>query len=182
MTPAIIDGKYHLSYARIHETVRGMAEQIRASGFAPDIIVAIGSGGFIPARILRTFIEKPILTVGIAYYDADNRPTTTPRTIQWIDEVEQKLAGKRVLLVDEVDDSRSTLAYCLRELLRHGPAEIAVAVLHNKRKSKRDSLPVEVTRYFCGEEVEDGWICYPWDAKDIDEHERMAAGVPPRGW
>jgi hypoxanthine phosphoribosyltransferase len=26
-----------------------------------DIHVAIGSGGFIPARMLRTFINKPIL-------------------------------------------------------------------------------------------------------------------------
>jgi hypoxanthine phosphoribosyltransferase len=97
-----------------------------------------------------------------------------PRTIQWIDEVEKKLTGRRVLLVDEVDDSRSTLAYCLRELLRHHPAEIAVAVLHNKRKPKRDSLPAEVRRYFCGEEVDNGWICYPWDAEDIDRHEALA--------
>lgn len=175
MTPAIIDGKYHLSYARIHETVRGMAAEIRRSGFAPDLIVAIGSGGFIPARILRTFLEKPILTVGIAYYDADNRPTTTPRTIQWIDEVEQKLKGRRILLVDEVDDSRVTLEYCLRELLRHHPAEIAVAVLHNKNKEKRGSIPAEIHRYWAGEELEDRWICYPWDAKDIAAHERLAA-------
>ena len=174
MTPAIIDGKYHLSYERIHETVRAMADEIRASGFTPDLIVAIGSGGFIPARILRTFLERPILTVGIAYYDAENRPSKIPRTIQWIDEVEQKLAGRRVLLVDEVDDSRSTLAYCLRELLRHRPAEVAVAVLHNKRKPKRDALPSEVRRYFCGEEVDNGWICYPWDAEDIDGHEALA--------
>jgi hypoxanthine phosphoribosyltransferase len=177
MTPAIIDGKYFLSYARIHETVRGMADVIRASGFTPDVIVAIGSGGFIPARILRTFIEKPILTVGIAYYDADNRPTTTPRTIQWIDEVEQKLRGRRILLVDEVDDSRVTLEYCLRELLRHEPAEIAVAVLHNKRKEKRGSIPAEIRRYWAGEELEDRWICYPWDARDIEHHEALSRGA-----
>jgi hypoxanthine phosphoribosyltransferase len=31
--------------------------------------VAIGGGGFIPARILRTFIKIPILAVGIKLYD-----------------------------------------------------------------------------------------------------------------
>ena len=56
-----------------------------------------GSGGFIPDRILRTFLEKPILTVSIAYCDAENRPSKTPRTIQWIDEVEKKLHGRRIL-------------------------------------------------------------------------------------
>lgn len=40
--------------------------------FDPDLTVfqvAIGGGGFIPARILRTFIKIPILAVGIKLYD-----------------------------------------------------------------------------------------------------------------
>jgi uncharacterized protein len=168
------DSRYYLSYAHIHQTVKKLAEMVRDSGFQADVMVAIGTGGFIPARILKTFLSKPILTVGISYYDADNKPTETPRTIQWIDEVEKKLAGKRVLLVDEVDDSRVTLEYCLRELLRHRPAEIAVAVLHNKIKEKRGTLPEGVRRYFVGEVLEDRWICYPWDAEDIDIHEKIA--------
>ena len=168
------EGKLYLSYRDIHGTVARLAGQILSSGYDPDLTVAIGTGGFIPARILKTFLKKPILTVGIVYYDHNNTPMEQPRTIQWIDEVEKKLTGRRVLLVDEVDDSRSTLAYCLRELLRHRPAEIAVAVLHNKRKPKRDSLPAEVKRYFCGEEVDNGWICYPWDAEDIDRHDALA--------
>lgn len=167
--------KYYLTYNAIHKTIRKVATQIEDSGYDPDVIVAIGTGGFIPARMLRTFIDKPILTVGLSYYDEENKPKETPRKIQWIDEVENKLAGKKVLLVDEVDDSRVTLEYCLRELLRHDPAEMAVAVLHNKRKKKNGSIPEQVSLYFAGEELDDYWICYPWDAEDIDEQERLAA-------
>ncbi len=174
MARSDIDGKYFLSYEHIHQSVRTLADRIRGSGFHPDLIVAIGSGGFIPARILKTFLEVPILTVGISYYGPDNKPATAPRTIQWIDEVEKKLAGRRILLVDEVDDSRVTLEYCLRELLLHAPAEIAVAVLHNKKKEKRGALPPEIKRYFAAEEIDDKWICYPWDARDIAAHERVA--------
>jgi len=175
------DGKYFLSYEHIHTSVRALAERIRESSFRPDVIVAIGSGGFIPARILKTFLPCPILTVGISYYGADNKPAESPRTIQWIDEVEKKLTGKNILLVDEVDDSRVTLEYCLRELLLHAPAQIAVAVLHNKKKQKRGTIPREVSLYFAGEEIKDRWICYPWDAQDIVEHERMArSGIIPR--
>jgi hypoxanthine phosphoribosyltransferase len=181
MTAVGIEGKYFLSYEHIHLSVKALAERIRTSEFVPDIIVAIGSGGFIPARILRTFIPCPILTVGISYYGPDNKPAASPRTIQWIDEVEKKLAGKNVLLVDEVDDSRITLEYCLRELLQHGPSRIAVAVLHNKKKEKKGTIPREVTLYFAGEEIDDKWICYPWDARDIVEHERIArSGVLSR--
>jgi hypoxanthine phosphoribosyltransferase len=166
--------KYFFSYEDIHETVRDLAKRIEASGFSTDIIVAIGSGGFIPARILRTYIKRPILAVGVAYYDADDKPTEEPRTLQWIEEAERKLAGKRILLVDEVDDSRATLEYCIRELLRHKPAEIAVAVLHDKKKEKRGKLPVEVKQYFAGRTLEDRWIIYPWDAEDIAAHLRDA--------
>ena len=175
MAPAEIDGKYFLSYEEIHDTIRTLAHKIVSDGFDPDVIVAIGTGGFIPARILKTFLKKPILTVGISYYGPDNKPAKTPHTIQWIDEVEKKLAGKRVLLVDEVDDSRVTLEYCLRELLRHGAQEIAIAVLHNKEKEKRGRIPEAIRRYYTGQELEDRWICYPWDAEDIVEHSRKAS-------
>jgi uncharacterized protein len=166
--------KYYFSYAQIHTTIKGLSDKLKISGYDPDIIVAIGSGGFIPARMLRTFIHKPILTVGLAYYDQENRPTELPRKVQWIDEVEQKLAGKKVLLVDEVDDSRTTLEYCLKELLSHSPREIAVMVLHNKLKEKRGTLPAEIRLYFAGRDLADKWICYPWDADDIYEHEKIA--------
>ena len=166
--------KQYLTYNTIHKTVKKMAQVIISSGFDPDVIVAIGTGGFIPARILKTFIARPILTVGLSYYDENNQPKEAPEKIQWIDEVETKLKGKRILLVDEVDDSRVTLEYCLRELLRHKPEEMAVAVLHNKNKEKRGVIPDEITHYFAGEVLEDNWICYPWDADNIEEQDRMA--------
>ena len=166
--------KLYLPYNTIHNTVKKLAREVVDSGYDPDLMVAIGTGGFIPARILKTFINRPILTVGIKYYDDNNIPMDAPRKIQWIDEVEKKLEGKKVLLIDEVDDSRVTLEYCLRELLRHKPSEIAVAVLHNKKKEKRGTIPDEVSQYFCGEHHEDRWIVYPWDAEDIEAHDAAA--------
>ena len=162
--------KIYLTYNMIHKTIKKLAEEIQSSGYDPDLIVAIGTGGFIPARIIKTFINRPIMTVGLSLYDKNNKPKAAPEKIQWIDEVEKKLRGKKVLLVDEVDDSRTTLEYCLRELLSDAPSEIAVAVLHNKLKEKRGVIPEEITRYYVGEDLEDKWICYPWDALDIDAH------------
>ena len=170
--------KLYFTYNQIHECVRSLAGRIKSSGFRPDVMVAIGSGGFIPARILKTYLDVPILTVGISYYGIDNVPTEKPQTIQWIDEVEKKLAGRRILLVDEVDDTRVTLEYTLQELHRHNPREIAVMVLHNKTKAKRGQFPGWVHHVFEGENLDDHWIVYPWDATDIAEHERLAAAMP----
>ena len=149
--------KRYFSYNEIHRTVADLAKEILASGFDPDVTVAIGTGGFIPARILKTYLKKPILTVGVKLYNDDNQMGGDgPKKVQWI---------------DEVDDSRTTLAYCLRELLRHEPTEIAVAVLHCKDKAKNDIIPPQVKRYWAGQHLEDMWVVYPWDAEDIDDHE-----------
>ena len=128
--------KFYVSYNTVHKLVKGLADKILASGFDPDVIVAIGSGGFIPARIIKTFINRPIYAVGISYYGVDKKHKDHPTKIQWIDEVADQLRGKKVLLIDEVDDTRATLAYCVGELLSYQPEEIAVLVLHNKLKKK----------------------------------------------
>lgn len=159
------------SYNEIHATVAELAARVERSGYSPEVIVAIGTGGFIPARIIKTFLNLPIYTVGISLYLEDHTTLPSPKKIQWIDEVEQKLAGRRVLLVDEVDDSRTTLEYCIRELLRNKPAALAVAVLHNKQKEKRGEIPAEVAHYWAGRELPDAWVKYPWDATDVEEHD-----------
>jgi len=166
--------KYYFSYEDIHKTIKLLSKQIISSGYKTDIIVAIGSGGFIPARMLKTFLDKPILAVGISYYNHENKTADNPSKVQWIEEAEKHLKGKNILLVDEVDDSRATLEYCIKELLKHEPAAISVAVLHNKIKKKKGSLPKELSHYFAGKTIEDKWVCYPWDAQDIDEHCALA--------
>lgn len=163
---------YYFSYDQIHNTIKRCAQQIVSSGFAPELILAIGAGGFIPARILRTYIDIPIIAIAISYYDENNQLMHEPTKHQWLDGID--ISGKKILLVDEVDDSRSTLEFCLKELLAHNPAEIGVFVLHNKQKPKRGNFPEPIKHIFVGEDLADNWIRYPWDATDIYEHERRA--------
>ena len=101
---------------------------------------------------------------------------------QWFDETPGTFGalvrGKRVLIVDEVDDTRATLQYAVEELKKsNAPAAIGVLVVHNKLKPKKGTLPADVT-YIAGEHVPNAWNCYPWDAKaygrDIYAHEELA--------
>ena len=171
--------KLFLSYNQIHETVKSIAAQINDDGYTFDFMIAIGTGGFIPARMLKTFINRPIVTVGIAYYDLDDNKMDAPVINQWLDDPVNQIKGRKILLVDEVDDTRSTIGFCLEHLLRHDPKEIAVAVLHNKNKPKSREIPGEVRRYYSGLELEDRWICYPWDAEDIWEQDRQSVWADP---
>jgi len=161
--------KLFVTYEDVHRHCAKLAADIAADRWSPDVIVAIASGGFIPARILKTYLKKNIYVVGLQRYDDEHAVRAVPLKIQWIDEVEKKLAGRKVLLVDEVDDTRVTLSFCLTELFRHAPAEIRVAVLHQKRKPKEASFPAGVKIYEASV-IDDLWIKYPWDATDIGAH------------
>lgn len=48
----------------------------------------------------------------------------------------------------------------------------------NKNKEKKGHLPQDMLdegRYCAARTVDDVWICYPWEATDIEEHDEMAA-------
>jgi hypoxanthine phosphoribosyltransferase len=62
---------------------------------------------------------------------------------------------------------------CVDLVRKHLASEVGVMVIHNKLKPKRGNFTSDV-KYFAGENIEDVWIVYPWDAKDIDEHERLS--------
>lgn len=124
--------KRYISYNQIHELVRHTVQERKVfENFKPSLILAIGAGGFIPARILRTFLKRelgrnvPILAIGLTLYeDPDGGdPLVIPvRKTQWIasDPVDSPtavdLSGQNILIVDEVDDSRKTLEYAVAEL------------------------------------------------------------------
>ena len=190
------DGKVYFSYRDVHATIQSLVPRLLASSssFQPTVLLAIGSGGFLPARILRTSVHIPLLTVTLQLYndDKDNNPNDNQernedkpqqvRCLQWFDETTWPgtlVRGGNVLIVDEVDDTRLTLQYCVEQVFaRHDPRQVGVAVVHNKRKAKRGTLPATV-HYFAGATVPDYWHCYPWDAeaydqRTIDEHEALA--------
>jgi len=168
--------KIWYTYDDIHRVIKNLAEKIQAAGIKYDAMIAIGGGGFIPARMLRCFLEIPIYAVTTAYYDSDNEGQVTEeiKKVQWLDPVPEVLEGKNVLVVDEVDDSRVTMEFCLNELLKEKFNTVGVAVLHEKIKAKTGKIPDGIP-YFSGLTVEDLWINYPWDAENIDEHNRLAA-------
>ncbi|WP_225748153.1 phosphoribosyltransferase [Eikenella sp. Marseille-P7795] len=168
--------KIWYTYDEIHQALRSLAHKIQTSGTRYDTMIAIGGGGFIPARILRSFLNIPIYAVTTAYYCNDHSHATrdSVQKIQWLDPMPESLKGKHVLVVDEVDDSRVTLQFCLEQLMQEDFASMGVAVLHEKIKEKKGILPPGIA-YFSGLVTPDWWINYPWDADDITEHNALAA-------
>ena len=149
--------KVYYTYNSIHKQVAELAKKV--SAFQPDRIIAIGGGGLVPARILRIFIDIPVLVVTVESYSGEKKGQLVKR--QWIDD--ERVAGKRILVVDDLNDTGSTLVYCVKELQKSNPEAIAVAVVHDKQK-KKDAILDSSIPYFIGESVPDYWIVYPWES------------------
>ncbi|KYK60234.1 hypothetical protein DCS_01371 [Drechmeria coniospora] len=202
--------KIYVTYNDVHKLCQQSAEKLLAE-FKPNLMIAIGGGGYVPARILRSFLKQPgspnipIQAIGLSLYESlgdtevEAIGTKVTRT-QWLDlsalgEMDN-LVGKRILIVDEVDDTRTTLEYAVKELekdveiarQRAGPdapqTQFYIFVLHNKDKPKKGKLPDGMVDngYEAAQTVGDVWINYPWEAIDIDEHDRLAlkANTPPQ--
>ena len=196
--------KTYVSYNQLHDTIRQTVQRTHLiETFAPTLLVAISAGGFLPTRILRNIIKAtvggkslPVQTIGLCLYESDKHEIYKT---QWlssdrrVDPLAVSFSGQRILIVDEVDETRTTLAYAVDELAkdieqqRHAyeqnnetwiEPKLGVFVVHNKLVPKRGQLPDELMKnaYFAGENVGNEWIVYPWDALDIDEHTRLAEG------
>ncbi|KAI9786214.1 MAG: hypoxanthine-guanine phosphoribosyltransferase [Geoglossum umbratile] len=196
--------KHYITYNQVHKLCQENADRI-LNDFKPNLMIAIGGGGYVPARVLRSFLKRPgaanipIQAIGLSLYEkigtddpVEEAGTKVTRT-QWLDLSSLEMAnliGKNILIVDEVDDTRTTLEYAVKELEkdvelmqqklgRQGEkTQFSVFVLHNKDKPKKGNLPKDMldeNRYLAARTVEDIWICYPWEAIDIDEHDRLAA-------
>jgi uncharacterized protein len=98
-------------------------------------------------------------------YDENNVSIEEPRIIQWMDF--SILRNKRILIVDEVDDTRKTLKYLVEKLTKEENLlrnNLGFFVLQNKKKNKTIELnELDIGYYKSGENVEDKWIEYPWE-------------------
>lgn len=188
-----IDGKVYYSWKHVAESVSAMAQAVIF--YRPDTLVAVGYPGWFIARALCSELGRdlPILVAQLEIHDKSSnspirwRPSaewndrTCVKTNQWFDETPgtygERIRGRRVLIVDAIDDNRATLQAAV-ELINasHAPSTIGVFVLHDKLKPKVGSLSEEVI-YIVAEETQHAWICYPWEAaggSGLAAHEALA--------
>src|ERR1700759_2039507 len=77
---------------QVHKLCQEAAPRI-LDDFQPNLMIAIGGGGYVPARILRSFLKQPgspnipIQAIGLSLYE--QLPSTHPSSSNTPGEVEQ---------------------------------------------------------------------------------------------
>ncbi|HTL41149.1 MAG TPA: phosphoribosyltransferase [Pseudolysinimonas sp.] len=150
------DEREILSYAAFGVAARELAQTIADDGYRPDAIIAIARGGLVLAGALGYALDVKMLgSLNVEFYTGVEErlpePIVLPPTLD-----RDALAGKRVLLVDDVSDSGRTLALVLA-LLRAGGGEVRTVCLYSKPGTVQP--PDYVWR------TTPNWIMFPWSAE-----------------
>jgi hypoxanthine phosphoribosyltransferase len=143
-----------VSWQRVERLARDLALRIRGDGFAPDLIVAIGRGGWIPGRLLSDYLGIANLAeLKVEHYTA----THMHKEARVRYPLSADPTGQRVLLVDDVTDTGDSFAVTLDHIRGKGePAELRTLALHHKTVS-----PYE-PHYYGAKVAKWRWIIYPW--------------------
>ena len=141
---------------QIYKMLLNLTEKIRKNNFKPDIIVGVSRGGWPPARVLSDLLGNPNLAnVKAEFYLGVAETKEEPVLTQ---PVSMEVAGKKVLVVDEVADTGKSLKLVKEHIIEEGATEVKIATVYFKPWSivKPDYYEKETSR----------WIVFPWETKE----------------
>ncbi len=135
-----------------------LAAKILRSGRAFDAVVTISRGGLIPARIVSDVLGvEDLYVIRSKLWGVGGKLFDKP-LIRIEGGINVK--GRRVLIIDEVVDTGSTMSEVIRIVKGLGASSIASGVLHYKLTSTvRPDYYVEEVREWA-------WIFYPWSLSE----------------
>ncbi len=156
--------------AQVEAAIATMGETITAKleGTNP-LLLCVMTGAVIPMGKLLTHLEFPLQ---IDYIHATRyRGATSGGELHWLARPRMSLAGRTVLVVDDILDEGVTLAAILDECRKQGATAVYSAVLVEKLHDRSNGLKAD----FVGLQVEDRYVFgYGMDYKD---YLRNAPGI-----
>ena len=155
MTEASTPTRDIVSWDDLDRMVADLAERLAGQTF--DVMLAITRGGMVPAGMLSYRLGlRDILVAAVEYYDDRGQPGPHPTFFQF--PADPLLRGKRVLIVDEVWDSGTTIAAVTDRVLQAGGVPTTVVLHYKPANSVVEGAPdlhaVQTA----------AWVVYPFKA------------------
>ena len=156
-----------ISESEIQERVASLGRQIEADYRGkPLTIVAVLTGSLIMLADLIRQIRIP-LRIALIQASSYRGATTTATTLVINESFAPDVAGRDVLLLDDILDTGQTLSALVRHLADRGARSVRTAVL--LRKIGRQEVPLEPD--YCGFTIPDAFVVgYGLDFNDDYRH------------
>ncbi len=144
-----------LSWELFGELCRALALRVTRD-YDPEVVVGIAAAGVIPGAVVAAMLRRDFYAIKITRLSGDSGVRARPEILS---AAPPQLAGRRVLLVDEICDSGDTMRLALAAVRDVSPAEVRTAT----------SLVREggyVPDYYAVETA--GTVIFPWDREVLD--------------
>lgn len=134
---------------------KAMAFSVKKSGYFPDVVVAISRGGLVPARILSDILAiSDLVSIKVDHWFVTGEHYEKAE-IRY--PLKGNFAGKKMLVVDDITDTGSSLRETVKYVSSLEPKEIKTATMQSLSQS-------DFTPDFTGELVKEwAWFIYPWN-------------------
>jgi len=148
-------GVYAMTWENFGSLCRELAMRIWQE-YQPDVVVAIAKAGLLVGVCLSSAMRRDLFPIKLSSRHNEEIVRDEPR---WFVRPTPDLAGKRVLLVDDMAVSMTSLTMARDAILAQGAAEVRTATLMVHGISQRPDWYALET---------DALILVPWDARVIE--------------
>jgi hypoxanthine phosphoribosyltransferase len=147
-------GKVQLSEAQIAARIRELGEQIKLDyrGQEPHLVCVL-NGAFIFMADLVRAIDMPITIDFLAVSSYGNAQKTSGE-VELLKDLRIPIAGRQVIIVEDIVDTGITINYLLRMLEARQPASLKIAALLSKPSRRKIDVPI----HYLGFEIEDAFV------------------------
>lgn len=151
------EGEVELQWADVEQAALNVISGMKADNFVPDIIISIARSGLIPASLISYSLgnkELYVIKIDFSIEQRAGRDQELRHHPKISQELAKDIEGLKVLVVDEMVVSGSTLKLVADYLKMKHPLQVRYAVLYKQPWTEFEP------NYF-GEEVR-AWPIFPW--------------------
>jgi hypoxanthine phosphoribosyltransferase len=153
-----------LSWEMFGELCRALALRV-ARDYDPEVVIGIARAGVIPGAVIASVLRLDFYSMRISRKEGGEMVRARPEIMS---AAPAQVAGRRVLLVDEIATSGDTLRLGLAAVRDAGPTEVRTATCFVRPQGYKPD-------YFALETGDT--VVFPWDRKVFEDDELI---VNPR--
>ena len=144
-----------ITQEEIKDRTRDLAQQITADykDIEDLLLICVLKGAFIFLADLSRQLKRPhcLDFMGVSSYGAG---TVSSGAVRIVMDLKEDIAGRHVLIVEDIIDSGHTLEYLLRSLQARSPASIRICSLLSKPSRREVDVPFD----YVGFEIPDEFV------------------------
>ncbi len=151
------NGVIDMGWEMFGELCRALALKVSRSGYQPELVVGIAKAGVIPGAVVASMLRCDFFSMKISRRAGMEKVRDKPKILS---AAPRQVAGRRVLIVDEICTTGETLRMALAAVRNVNPTEVRTAVSFIRLGGYQPD-------YFALQT--DDTIVFPWDRQVLDE-------------